>query len=104
MIVINQIKVEVDKNNFNDASRTDALIKKDIAKKLRLKSASDVSAYKIIKKSLDARKKPVLFYIYSVVLDMKMPPKADKKFVSDYKKEKYKFAYTNPKCSIEAIS
>ncbi len=93
MIVINQIKVEVDKNNFNDASRTDALIKKDIAKKLRLKSASDVSAYKIIKKSLDARKKPVLFYIYSVVLDMKMPPKADKKFVSDYKKEKYKFPY-----------
>ena len=93
MIVINQIKVEVDKNNFNDASRTDALIKKDIAKKLRLKSASDVSAYKIIKKSLDARKKPVLFYIYSVVLDMKMPSKADKKFVSDYKKEKYKFPY-----------
>ena len=93
MIVINQIKVEVDKNNFNDASRTDALIKKDIAKKLRLKSASDVSAYKIIKKSLDARKKPVLFYIYSVVLDMKMPLKADKKFVSDYKKEKYKFPY-----------
>ena len=93
MIVINQIKVEVDKNNFNDASRTDALIKKDIAKKLRLKSASDVPAYKIIKKSLDARKKPVLFYIYSVVLDMKMPPKADKKFVSDYKKEKYKFPY-----------
>lgn len=93
MIVINQIKVEVDKNNFNDASRTDALIKKDIAKKLGLKSASDVSAYKIIKKSLDARKKPVLFYIYSVVLDMKMPLKADKKFVSDYKKEKYKFPY-----------
>lgn len=93
MIVINQIKVEVDKNNFNDASRTDALIKKDIAKKLRLKSASDVSAYKIIKKSLDARKKPVLFYIYSVVLDMKMPLKADKKFVSDYKKGKYKFPY-----------
>ena len=37
MIFINQIKVEVDKNNFNDASRTDTLIKKDIAKKLRLK-------------------------------------------------------------------
>lgn len=94
MIVINQIKAEVDRENFNDARRTDAIIKKDIAKKLKLKSVSDVPGYKIIKKSLDARKKPKLFYIYSVLVDIKMPSKADRKFVSEYNEEKYAFPYS----------
>lgn len=62
MIKINQIKLPV----TSDQSE----LKKKIIKKLKLNSSAEFT-YRILKKSLDARKKPELFYTYSVAVDIK---------------------------------
>lgn len=58
MIRIRQIKVSIDKDNKEE-------IKKKIVKKLNC-SETDIINIKISKKSLDARSKPDLYYIYEV--------------------------------------
>ena len=60
MIRINQIKLPID--------HTQGQLKNKIKKILKLRS--DVFSYKILKKSIDARKKPELFYIYSVSVEI----------------------------------
>ena len=59
MIRINQIKLPID--------HTQGQLKNKIKKILKLRS--DDFSYKILKKSIDARKKPELFYIYSVLVE-----------------------------------
>lgn len=55
MIEIREIKVPVSKDNLK--------LEQQIKKKLHLK---EVPSYRILKRSIDARKKPQIFYIYTV--------------------------------------
>ena len=61
MIKINQIKLPV--------THSDEALKKKIIKMLKLNAKTDFT-YRILKKSLDARKKPELFYTYSVAVEI----------------------------------
>ena len=62
MIKINQIKLNIDSNESN--------LRKKIIKILGLHKESEFT-YSIAKKSIDARKKDQLMYIYSVIVDIK---------------------------------
>lgn len=61
MIQLNQLKIPV--------SDTETDIVPYIAKKLKIKN-SEIVSYNILKRSVDARKKPDLFYVYSVAVDV----------------------------------
>ena len=72
MIRIRQLKVNI--NNDNDLE-----LKNVIANKIKI-SVSDIKEIKIIKRSIDARKKPDLFYIYEVDILVDNEDKILKKF------------------------
>ena len=61
MIKINQIKLPV--------THSDEALQKKIIKMLKLNAKTGFT-YRILKKSLDARKKPELFYTYSVAVEL----------------------------------
>ncbi len=67
MIKINQIKLPV--------THSQEALKNEIQKKLKIKT--DFS-YQILKKSIDARKKPDIYYIYSVSVDLGQPAREEK--------------------------
>ena len=58
MIRLRQIDINVEKDNINE------LLEK-CAKILKI-NVNDIKHYKISKKSLDARKKPNLYFIYEI--------------------------------------
>ena len=58
MIKLNQVKMSI--------SHTDSELRDKIRKSLKLNN--DNFTYKILKKSVDARKKPELFYVYSLAV------------------------------------
>ena len=60
MIRIRQIKVNLDSNN----------IKEKILSRLKIKN-DELIDYKINKRSIDARFKPILYYIYEVDVTLK---------------------------------
>ena len=70
MIQINQLKLPVD-HSEND-------LKRKILKILRIKEDALLS-YRIKKQSLDARKKPELFYVYSVNVNVRNESAVKKK-------------------------
>ena len=76
MIKIDQLKLDVSAENNQ--------IKNSIAKKLRVQIA-DIKNYEILKRSIDARKKPELFFVYSVAvtLDKALEQKVLKKAGKD---------------------
>ena len=81
MIKISNIKTDI-KTQLN---------KKIIAKFLKI-SENDIYDFKIILKSVDARKKPNIFYNYSIIANIKNEKNLLKnKDVSEYKNEKYDF-------------
>lgn len=88
MIKINQLKLPIDHSNQD-------LINK-IQKKLNLKSAD--FKYQILKRSIDARKKPELFYSYTIAVDVKKESevlkRAKDKSLCLYKKQLYQL----PEC------
>lgn len=57
MIQISQIKLQI--------PHTEEKLKEKVLKLLRLRE-KDLISFRILKKSLDARKKPQLFYVYTV--------------------------------------
>ena len=63
MIRIRQIKIPIEKDNFNH-------LKKKVSIILNCPE-TDIKTISISKKSLDARKKPNIFYIYEVDVDVK---------------------------------
>ena len=63
MIRIRQIKIPLEKNNLNYLKKKVSLILKC--------PETDIKTISISKKSLDARKKPNIFYIYEVDVDVK---------------------------------
>ena len=84
MIRVTQIKIEVEKDSPSFLLET-------IAKKLKIKK-EDILSYKIQKKSLDARKKPNLYFYYEVDIELKEKIKILKsKTVFKAPKEEYKF-------------
>lgn len=83
MIKVRQIKINI-KDNIT--------LKEKIAKKLRI-NQSDILALKIKKRSIDARCKPDLYYIYEVDVVLKEEEKVLKKKIKDVsitKEEHYK--------------
>lgn len=83
MIKIDQLKLDI--------SAKDNQIKNAIVKKLRI-DASAIKSYKILKRSIDARKKPDLYFVYSVVVDLdnSLESKILKKFTKDNNVNTYK--------------
>ena len=63
MIRIRQIKIPIEKDNLNHLKKKASIILKC--------PESDIQKISISKKSLDARKKPNIFYIYEVDIDVK---------------------------------
>ena len=63
MIRVRQIKLDVRKDNLDE-------IKRSVSKKLKI-NVDDIKEIEIKKKSLDARFKPDLFYVYEVDVDVK---------------------------------
>ena len=63
MIRIRQIKIPIEKDNINHLKKKASIILKC--------PESDIQKLSISKKSLDARKKPNIFYIYEVDIDVK---------------------------------
>ena len=94
LIIVNQVKLPVE--------HTEADIRKKIIKELELrrilKGMPDFS-YKVIRRSIDARKRPDIFYIYAIVVDFSkcsdksiestILKKCHNKNVSLYKENKY---------------
>ena len=70
MLKINQIKLPV--------GQSEQQLEKKIRKVLNLPKTESFT-YEIIKKSLDARKKPELFYVYTVHVTVHNEPKVKKK-------------------------
>ncbi len=60
MIRVRQVKINVNSNN----------LKHEIAKKLHI-NESEIIDYKIIKESIDSRKKPNIFFVYEVDVNVK---------------------------------
>ena len=67
MIRVRQVKVKV----LEDGEDT---LLKNVSKKLAIK-VSDISSYKIIKKSIDARDKKDIYYVYEVDIDTSLEEK-----------------------------
>ncbi|SCZ78230.1 NAD(P)/FAD-dependent oxidoreductase [Pseudobutyrivibrio xylanivorans] len=90
MIKIDQLKLDI--------SAKDNQIINSIAKKLRV-NEKDIRDFQILKRSIDARKKPDLFFVYSVVvtLDGALEAKVLKKCTKDNNVNTYKpKVYTLP--------
>ena len=83
MIKIDQLKLQV--------SAKDNQILEAISKKLRI-NTSDIKEYSVLKRSIDARKKPDLFYVYSVSVQLNkdLESKILKKFSKDNNINPYK--------------
>ena len=76
MLLINQVKIPVEKT-FDSVSERDALLQA-VAKKLNIDKTL-IEQLTIQKKSMDARKKPVLFYVYSITCTVAAEDKILKK-------------------------
>ena len=71
MIRISQLRILVDKemNQSHIDAKLKSKIKKKLGPKLSSKSGTEFS-YKIIKRSIDARKKPEIYYVYEVEVSL----------------------------------
>ena len=76
MLLINQVKIPVEKT-FDSVSERDALLQA-VAKKLNIDKTL-IEQLTIQKKSMDARKKPVLFNVYSITCTVATEDKILKK-------------------------
>ena len=85
MLRIRQVKVRVEEKDK---------LKNKIASKLGVK-ADDIKSIKILKESIDARKKPEIYYVYEVAVDLDNYKKIIKNSdVEDYVEEEYKLKVT----------
>ncbi len=62
MVRLEQIKLPV--------GHDQAALQKKIRKKLKLHDTSDLPSYRIVRRSLDARRKPELFFVYTIDIEM----------------------------------
>ena len=93
MIRLRQIKIEVDKDNLD-------LLKEKIVSKLRI-NINDIKSLKINKKSIDARKKDKIYFVYEVDLNLvnedKILSKNKSNNILKVEKEKYEINVTGTK-------
>lgn len=86
MIKVRQIKIEIEKDNHDE-------LKRKISKKLKIK-IDDIIDFKISKKSIDARDKNNVHFVYEVILEIKNKDnffkKSKSKDISKYEEIKYK--------------
>ncbi|WP_300408807.1 FAD-dependent protein [Lagierella sp.] len=91
MIFINNLKIGLDE--------PEALLREKIKQKLRIKY--DDFNYKIYRKSIDARKKDRIQFVYSVIVDIELSKKRLSKYnpgdVREYKEEKINFEINRKK-------
>ena len=92
MLLLNQLKVPVSKDEM-------ASLKKKIAKELHLKE-SDVISLQILRKSVDARKKDQIFFVYNVAVEVRASEKEllKKKYkvnVTPYEPKEYQIPKAN---------
>lgn len=92
MIEIRGIKVPVSRNNLK--------LEQQIMKKLHLKTVPD---YQILKRSIDARKKPEIFYIYTVGVKLENEKQYMKKINDNNIMLTNEVEYRFPECGIEEI-
>ena len=85
MIKIDQIKLSIDE----DESKINSLV----AKKLRVKD-NDIKSIKILKKSIDARKKPDIYFVFSIIVELQKDMEAK---VLDKAKKDNNINHYNPK-------
>lgn len=105
MLKLNQIKIK-----FIEGSKDyDEILVKKISALLGVKP-SDISDLRILRRSLDARKKPELFYIFTAAFNVKNEAAVLKKWgsnkkiaadISEYDDIKYEFPY---KCTVKGKS
>ena len=93
MIRIDQVKVEV--------SGQEADLKQVIAKKLKV-SEGEIKSLEILKKSVDARKKPIIYFVYSIIVELSNDN--EKRILAKFKKDNninsyVPKAYNMPKAS-----
>ena len=71
MILVEQIKIPIGERALatKGSSHEQEELKRALCKKLACKSDS-IPEFEIVKKSVDARRKPDIFYIYSLKLNM----------------------------------
>ena len=93
MIRVRQIKVEVDKDN-------ETYLKEKIIKKLKINN-NDLISYEINKKSIDARNKREIYYVYEIDVILKNEEKV-KKDKDIFKVEKEEYIY--PKVGNELLT
>ncbi len=67
MIKINQIKLPISHSEDDLVHKIESLLKLNKSKDEK----KDIFTYEIIRKSIDARKKPDIYYIYSVLVNLK---------------------------------
>lgn len=98
MLVINQLKVHIDKDP--------SLLIQDIAKKLQV-NVDLIKSYEIVKRSLDARKKDNLFFVYNVSVSISNEANILKKKiknVSPYIKKEMDLSFFNKTYKNEKIA
>ena len=95
MIRIGQIKFEITENTTYDEEKVKKLLAMKASKKLKI-SAAEISGIEIVKHSIDARKKPLLFDVYVADFlvkgnEEKIVKRAKDKNVTVLAKKKYDF-------------
>ncbi|SDB09843.1 hypothetical protein SAMN02910298_00453 [Pseudobutyrivibrio sp. YE44] len=93
MIKVDQIKLEIESE--------ESLLQKAIAKKLKI-NTSDIREYSILKRSVDARKKPNLFFVYSVVV--KLDPALEAKVLKKLSKDNNINSYTQKEYKLPTLN
>lgn len=93
MIRVRQIKIEVNQDSID-------FLKKKVIEKLRIKN-KDIKSFQINKKSIDARKKDRIYYVYEVDLDLideeKVLEKNKSKDILKIENKKYEIKVTGTK-------
>ena len=84
MIRIRNIKLLIEEDNEEN------LLKK-VSKKLRI---NNINNYKIVKKSIDARDKNNIYYVYELDIDTNEKVKIDNKDIFNTPIEEYKYEIT----------
>ena len=84
MIRVRNIKLLIEED------REDNLLKK-VSKKLRI---NNINSYKIVKKSIDARDKSSIYYVYELDIDTNDKVKIDNKDIFNTPNEEYKYSIT----------
>ena len=86
MVVVEQIKLPV--------GHTKEDVSAQVCKRLGIKDTGKCPAYEMIRRSIDARKKPDIFFVYSVMISepgFRIPKKADKRYVKEAEQERYRW-------------